>query len=46
MEMVAFDPWLTAPPVQVTVWPATLQVKRLVPVAPIAVRPAALSRRP
>src|SRR5262245_4730487 len=40
MVMVAFDPWFTAPPVHVTVWPATPQTKRLVPVAPMAVRPA------
>ena len=33
MVIVALDPWLTAPPSQVTVWPATPQTNRLVPLA-------------
>ena len=40
MVMVALLPWLTRPPVQVTVWPTTPQVKRLVPLAVMPVRPA------
>ena len=38
--MLALEPWFTAPPVQVTVWPATPQTKRLVPLALMLVRPA------
>src|SRR5258706_13050349 len=40
MVMVALEPWFTAPPVQVTVGPATAQTKRLVPLALMLVRPA------